>query len=33
MLYSLAIRNWEANIVKLQAEQPADERIVHPLRC
>jgi len=33
MPYLPAIKNWQANIVKLQAEQPALARLVHPLRC
>jgi hypothetical protein len=33
MPYLSAIKNWQANIVKLQAEQPALALIVHPLRC
>jgi hypothetical protein len=33
MPYLSAIKNWQAIIVKLQAEQPALAPIVHPLRC
>jgi len=33
MRYLSAIKNWEAIIVKPQAEQPALGPLAHPLRC